>query len=142
MGIQEGLPEQVDWLSAHLEDYDFIGEGRRGGHAGEYSAIYYRSSDVQVQRSGTFWLSETPDRVSTGWDAALPRICTWAEFTTEDGSYTFMVFNTHFDHVGQEARKQSADLILQMMKRLNPENLPAIVPKRLFLDGLLSIWHK
>lgn len=126
LGIQEGLPDQVDWLSENLEDYDFVGEGRQGGHAGEYSAIFYRTEELKVLRSGTYWLSETPEKVSKGWDAALPRICTWAEFETND-RIKFMAFNTHFDHVGAEARVQSSKLILENLKALNPKKLPCIV---------------
>ncbi|MEL7161628.1 MAG: hypothetical protein AAFN92_12790, partial [Bacteroidota bacterium] len=80
LGIQEGLPQQVKWLDRRLDDYAVIGEGRRGGNKGEYSAIYYDRRFLREEASGTFWLSETPERVSTGWDAALPRICTWARF--------------------------------------------------------------
>ncbi|MEM6397467.1 MAG: endonuclease/exonuclease/phosphatase family protein [Bacteroidota bacterium] len=150
LGIQEGLPDQVDWLSENLEDYDYVGEGRQGGHAGEYSAIFYRSEELKVLRSGTYWLSETPDTVSTGWDAALPRICTWAAFETKVG-VKFMAFNTHFDHVGAEARKQSADLILKNLKTLNPNSLPSIVmgdlnltpetePIQQFKDQLIDVY--
>ena len=128
LGTQEALPDQIDWLNEHLEDYAYVGEGRRGGHAGEYSAIFYNRHELKVNRSGTFWLSTTPTEVSTGWDAALPRICTWAEFVRHgDGAKPFLVFNTHFDHVGVEARKNSADVILTHLDSLNPGGLPGAV---------------
>ncbi|MEO0734454.1 MAG: endonuclease/exonuclease/phosphatase, partial [Bacteroidota bacterium] len=80
LGIQEGLPQQVKWLDRRLANYAVTGEGRRGGNKGEYSAIYYDRRRLRAEDAGTFWLSETPQRVSTGWDAALPRICTWVRF--------------------------------------------------------------
>lgn len=152
LGIQEGLPDQVDWLSENLKAYDFVGEGRLGGHAGEYSAIFYRSNELEVKRSGTFWLSDSPELVSTGWDAALPRICTWAEFKFIGSEVSFLAFNTHFDHVGAEARRKSSDLILQQLLALNPEGLPAIVmgdlnltpesePIRRFSDALVDVYE-
>ncbi|NJC28032.1 glycerophosphodiester phosphodiesterase family protein [Neolewinella antarctica] len=127
LGTQEGTPAQVDWLDGRLTDYARIGEGREGGHAGEYSAVYYNRHRLRVKDSGTFWLSETPDTVSTGWDAALPRIVTWGRFAERGGDRDFFVFNTHFDHVGEQARQNSAELILTMVDSLNKGGLPFVV---------------
>jgi len=127
IGTQEGTPGQIDWLDGRLTGYARIGEGREGGHKGEYSAIYYNRHRLRVKTSGTFWLSETPDEVSTGWDAALPRIVTWGRFAERGGNKDFMVFNTHFDHKGQQARLQSADLILSMIDSLNKDGLPFVL---------------
>ncbi len=127
MGTQEGLPTQIDWLDGRLTGYARVGEGRRGGHKGEYSAIYYNRRRLTVKKSGTFWLSETPSEVSTGWDAALPRIVTWARFAERTGDRDFFAFNTHFDHEGEEARLQSADLILTMIDSLNKDGLPFVL---------------
>lgn len=127
LGTQEGLPHQIDWLDENLTEYAYVGEGRRGGHAGEYSAIFYNRHRLRVKDSGTFWLSDTPDQVSTGWDAALPRICTWARFAERTGARDFLVFNTHFDHVGKQARINSVDVILRMVDSLSPDGLPYVV---------------
>jgi glycerophosphoryl diester phosphodiesterase/endonuclease/exonuclease/phosphatase family metal-dependent hydrolase len=127
MGTQEGLPEQIDWLDSRLADYAYVGEGRQGGHAGEYSALFYHRKRFKVRQSGTFWLSETPGEVSKGWDAALPRIVTWARFAERTGDQDFLVFNTHFDHVGETARLKSVDLILTMIDSLNEDGLPFVV---------------
>jgi glycerophosphoryl diester phosphodiesterase/endonuclease/exonuclease/phosphatase family metal-dependent hydrolase len=127
IGTQEGLPEQVDWLDGRLTDYAYVGEGRQGGHAGEYSALFYHRKRFKVRHSGTFWLSETPGEVSKGWDAALPRIVSWARFAERTGDRDFLVFNTHFDHVGEVARLKSVDLILTMIDSLNEDGLPFIV---------------
>jgi glycerophosphoryl diester phosphodiesterase len=127
LGTQEGTPAQIDWLDGRLTSYARVGEGREGGHKGEYSAIYYHRQRLTVKDSGTFWLSETPDTVSTGWDAALPRIVTWARFAERTGDHDFMAFNTHFDHVGTQARQQSVDLILTMIDSLNKNGLPFVL---------------
>jgi glycerophosphoryl diester phosphodiesterase len=127
MGTQEGTPSQIDWLDGRLTNYARIGEGRQGGHKGEYSAIFYNRQRLKVKESGTFWLSETPDIVSTGWDAALPRIVTWARFTERSGDRDFFAFNTHFDHVGATARLKSVDLILTMIDSLNKDGLPFVL---------------
>jgi endonuclease/exonuclease/phosphatase family metal-dependent hydrolase len=127
IGTQEGTPSQIDWLDERITNYARIGEGREGGHRGEYSAIFYNRHRLTVKKSGTFWLSKTPDKVSIGWDAALPRIVTWARFSERIGEQDFFVFNTHFDHQGAEARLQSADLILTMIDSLNKDNRPFIL---------------
>ncbi|MEP4533470.1 MAG: endonuclease/exonuclease/phosphatase family protein [Cyclobacteriaceae bacterium] len=127
-GIQEGLPEQVDYLDSALQDYNFIGVGRDDGERkGEFSAIYFKSEKFKLLQSGTFWLSPTPDKPSKGWDAAYPRVCTYGQFQNLKSKEKFWVFNTHFDHVGDKARKESARLILKKIGNLNHEGLPVIL---------------
>ncbi|MEP0365349.1 MAG: endonuclease/exonuclease/phosphatase family protein [Cyclobacteriaceae bacterium] len=127
-GIQEGLPEQVDYLDSALQDYNFIGAGRDDGERkGEFSAIYFKSEKFKLLQSGTFWLSPTPDKPSKGWDAAYPRVCTYGQFQNLKSKEKFWVFNTHFDHVGDKARKESARLILKKIGNLNHEGLPVIL---------------
>ncbi|TXF91815.1 hypothetical protein FUA23_01115 [Neolewinella aurantiaca] len=127
IGTQEGLPEQVKWLNEHLSAYSFVGQGRDGGDRGEYSAVFYNRHKFSVTDSGTFWLSETPAEISKGWDAALNRICTWVRLQPRSNGDEFIVFNTHFDHVGELARSQSADLILRMVDSLNKDQVPYFV---------------
>lgn len=120
IGVQEALKHQLDDLVEGLGNFKMLGVGRDDGkEAGEYSALLYNDEMFDVVESGTFWLSPTPDEVSTGWDAALPRVCTWALFEQVGGEQIY-VFNTHFDHVGTEARLESArlirDRILSMVK--------------------------
>lgn len=118
IGIQEGLHHQVRYLDSFLVDYNYIGVGRDdGSEAGEYSAIFYRHNRFNPKISNTFWLSPTPDKVSIGWDAALERICTYGRFEDKSGK-AFWIFNTHFDHVGEEARIASAELIIEKIKAL------------------------
>lgn len=111
-GIQEGLPHQVEYLSNHLKDYTMIGEGRDGGKKGEYSAIYYHHNKVKFLKTETFWLSETPKKPSIGWDAALNRIVTVGVFRIRNSAKKMVIYNSHFDHMGESARENSIKLIL------------------------------
>ena len=117
LGIQEGLPNQIEYLSKELKGYSLIGEGRNGGNNGEYSAIFYNNKKVTLLESETIWLSETPEIPSIGWDAALNRIVTMGVFTLKDSSKKMIVYNTHFDHIGEIAREKSIDVILNHIKK-------------------------
>ena len=128
MGIQEGLKHQLDYLDGELSAYSYIGVGRDDGkEKGEYTAIFYKVERLRLIKESTFWLSESPDQISVGWDAALERICTYALFEEKGSGAKFYVFNTHFDHRGEKARRKSAQLILKQIKTLNEENYPAIL---------------
>ena len=127
-GIQEGLHRQVEYLSEQLPAFRRVGAGRDDGkEAGEYSALYFRKDRFGLLASGTFWLSETPDTVSKGWDAALPRICTYAHLHDSLAGKNLWVFNTHFDHIGREARRRSAELILSRIREMNRDGGPVIL---------------
>lgn len=121
VGIQEGLPHQLEQLDELLPYFERIGVGRNGTEEdeGEYSAIFYRESRFELLDHDTFWLSETPNEPgSMGWDAALPRIVTWGKFSDSATGKTFFVFNTHFDHRGEKARAESASLILEKIDEI------------------------
>lgn len=134
-GVQEALPNQMDDLNDALTNYKWIGVGREDGkRKGEFSAIFYQPELLKLKYSGTFWLSERPNEVSTGWDAALPRICTWAVFRLKKSKKDILVMNTHFDHVGVVARQQSMKLILEQSKEINQKQLPLIVMGDLNLE--------
>ncbi len=127
-GIQEGLVHQVQYLDSALARYHYIGVGRDDGkEGGEFSAIFYDTARLAITRQGTFWLSETPDTVSRGWDAALERICTYGLFTDKRTQRQFWVFNTHYDHRGPEARERSSELILHRVQTLNTARLPVVL---------------
>lgn len=127
-GVQEALPEQMKDIKTGLKNYDYVGVGRDDGkEKGEFSALFYDTNRLQVIKSGTFWLSETPEKPSKGWDAALNRICTYALFRDKKSKKEFMALNLHFDHIGNVARVKSSELILKKIKELNPENLPVTV---------------
>ncbi|WP_252734351.1 endonuclease/exonuclease/phosphatase family protein [Arenibacter algicola] len=128
IGIQEGLHNQVDYLNNALNGYSYVGVGRDDGQQkGEYSAIFYNSDKFKVLKTNTFWLSETPEKVSVGWDASLERICTYALFENVRTKKQFWVFNTHFDHRGKQARVNSAQLIYKNIKEINTTDLPVIL---------------
>ncbi|MEZ4839705.1 endonuclease/exonuclease/phosphatase family protein [Flavobacterium sp.] len=126
-GIQEGLPQQVNYLDSILVDYKVFGDGREGGNKGEHSSIFYKHNQVELIEQNTFWLSETPNQVSKGWDAALNRICTFGLFKNKESKHLFWVFNTHFDHMGEIARVKSARLIHQKITQINTKNYPLII---------------
>lgn len=127
-GIQEGLDHQVVFIDSLFPDYGRIGAGRDDGKTkGEYCAIWYNVNLTDLLLQGTFWLSSSPHLVSVGWDAALPRICTYGRFRDKSTGKSFLVFNTHLDHIGQEARKKSVSLILAKIDSLNMEGLPVIL---------------
>jgi len=128
IGIQEGLLNQVQYLDSCLTNYEYIGVGRDDGkQLGEFCAIYFDTTRYALLSHSTFWLSETPDTISVGWDAALERICTYGLFKHRKTSEEFWVFNAHFDHMGARAREQSSGLILNMIKKINRRSLPLIL---------------
>ena len=128
MGLQEACPDQIDFLDQNLTGYKHIGVGRDDGNrAGEMMAIYYDTTRLTLLNSGTFWLSDTPDKVSIGWDAACNRTCTWGHFKVNDTGFEFLYFNTHLDHVGSQARMNSIKLIVAKMAELNPNNVPVFL---------------
>jgi endonuclease/exonuclease/phosphatase family metal-dependent hydrolase len=111
--FQEVLNRQLKDLNAAQDLYAYVGVGRDDGKTrGEYAPIFYKKEKYEKLEDGTFWLSEHPDSVgSVGWDASLPRIATWIILKDKKKDRTFVVINTHFDHIGQKARQQSAELI-------------------------------
>jgi endonuclease/exonuclease/phosphatase family metal-dependent hydrolase len=128
LGVQEALHEQMMDLSQSLSQYKYVGVGRDDGKAkGEYSAIFYDTIRLKLLGSSTFWLSLTPEVAgSKSWDAAITRIVTWAKFTDVRSKKTFFVFNTHFDHMGKEARRESARLLKQKVKDIAGNN-PVVI---------------
>lgn len=127
-GVQEAVPQQMTDMKNGLKNYSAVGVGRDDGKdKGEYSAIFYNNEKLEVLKSGTFWLSETPEKPSKGWDAAYNRICTYALFRMKKGGKKFWAFNVHFDHVGNVARVNSSKLILEKIKTFNQKNLPVVL---------------
>lgn len=123
--VQEALPLQADQLLENT-NYEREGVGREDGkRAGEFSAIYFDKSRFTKKEGGTFWLSETPDQPSKGWDAALNRICTWVRLYDQVNRKEFLVFNTHYDHIGVQARIESAKLIKKKIQEIAP-TLPVV----------------
>lgn len=120
LGVQEALHDQMMDLQQRLPNYKTFGGGRDDGKTkGEYSAIFYDSTRLEKLDGAMFWLSQTPDVPgSKGWDAAITRMVTWCKFKDKQTGKIFFAFNTHFDHIGQVARAESAKLILQKVKTI------------------------
>jgi endonuclease/exonuclease/phosphatase family metal-dependent hydrolase len=116
-GVQEALHNQMMDLQNNLPDYQFVGVGRDDGkEKGEYSAIFYKKDKFEVLKQNTFWLSETPSIPgSKSWDAAITRVVTFAVVKEKSSGKSFIYANTHFDHIGKEARKNSANTIKHLL---------------------------
>jgi len=125
-GVQEATPHQVTDIATALSQYNYIGIGREGIGKGESSNIYYKKDRFKLLESSTFWLSETPDKISKGWDAAFNRVCTYGLFKDLKTKKMFWVFNTHLDHMGELARTNGILLILSKIKELNTKNYTTI----------------
>ena len=125
MGVQEALPRQLDYLRSRLHGYDFVGEPRRDGD--EASAIFYRRDRFEVVGTHTFWLSPTPDEVSTGWGASYPRIATYARLRERATAREFLVVNTHLDHESAEARERGLALIADVVDSVAGPSLPVVL---------------
>lgn len=119
-GMQEVLHHQLEDLLAGLPGYSYVGVGRDDGKTqGEYAPVFFRSDKYDLLDSNTFWLSEDPTAVGKlGWDAVCTRIATWAKLKDKATGKEFLVVNTHFDHVGTEARRHSALLIIDKIKQI------------------------
>lgn len=128
MGMQEVCPDQLAYLVQNLTNYKHIGVGREDGVAeGECMAIFYDTRKVTLGANGTFWLSETPDSVSQGWDGACKRTCTWGVFKMIGTGKEFVYFNTHLDHRGKIAREESIKLLVSKIAELAPQGLPVFL---------------
>lgn len=118
-GSQEGLQHMLDQLSDRLPNYSYIGVGRDDGkQKGEHSAIFYKTKMFELLDKGDFWLSNNSSEPNVGWDAVLPRIVSWGKFKVKQTGFVFYFFNTHFDHVGVIARKESSKLILRKIEQI------------------------
>ena len=128
-GLQEALYNQIEDIQKNLPEYEWFGVGRDDGEkAGEFSPLFFNKTKFILIENGTFWLSPTPEKPSKGSDAALNRIVTWGRFKSKVTGKQFLVFNTHFDHKGVEARKNSASLIRKKIEEMTKDkNLPVIL---------------
>ena len=127
-GLQEVLLHQLQYLANDLPEFEWYGVGRDDGHQrGEYAPIFFRRDRFAAIDAGEFWLSETPDDAgSVGWDAAAPRIVTWLQLYDRSRGTLLYVFNTHWDHVGEQARIESAALLAAQIAELKA-SVPCIL---------------
>ncbi len=122
-GIQEALHNQMTDLAHFLPAYEMFGVGRDDGkQAGEYAAILYLREKYERLDGGHFWLSANPESPgSMGWDAACTRMVSWVRLRQRDTGFSFFLFNTHFDHMGEKARIMSARLLKKKIRKIAKE---------------------
>lgn len=128
IGMQEVQKMQLDYLIDKMKGYDYIGLPRDAGEWAEYSCIFYKKDEFKLLQQNTIWLSQTPDTISKGWDAAFPRIVTYGLFKNRKSGAKFWIANTHFDHVGLTARLESAKMLVNLTDDLKKiKNVPVII---------------
>lgn len=127
-GTQEGFKHMLDDISG-LDGYAYIGAGRDDGKdAGEHSAIFYKTGRFELLEQGDFWFSETPEVPGLGWDATCcNRICSWGKFRDKESRCEFYLFNLHYDHQGEVARRESSKLLLTRIRQIAGEEVPVLV---------------
>ncbi len=128
-GVQEALHNQVNYFKENLPNYDYVGVGRDDGHSsGEYAAIFYEIDKFEAVEVGNFWLSETPEYPSLGWDANNIRIVSWVKLLDKTSLKDIFVFNTHFDHLGKTAQLESSKLLVNKISEITKgANVPIFV---------------
>ena len=127
-GVQEGLIDQLHYIDTECPQYARVGVGRDdGAEKGEFMAVYYLRDRFELLDSGTFWLSETPDKVSRGWDGACNRTVTWVELKDRKSGKEFFYFNTHLDHKGKAAREEGVKLLIEKIHEIAGKKTPAIL---------------
>ena len=119
IGMQEAFINQIKDFAKEMPDYKWFGKGRDDGkEEGEFSPLFYNTRKFKLIKESTFWLSDSCEKVGFGWDAACRRVVTWGQFQEFKSGKKFYVFNTHFDHVGKIARRESAKLVLQKVAEI------------------------
>ncbi|CAM3744626.1 endonuclease/exonuclease/phosphatase family protein [Mucilaginibacter galii] len=120
LGTQEGLKSQIEDLEKAMPEYQRYGLGRDDGKDnGEHSAIFFKKTKFKLLNKGDFWLSQTPEKPSLGWDATCcNRICSWVYLQDVQSKKKFYFFNVHYDHRGVIAREESSKLILDKIKTI------------------------
>ncbi|GKU27015.1 endonuclease/exonuclease/phosphatase family protein [Clostridium folliculivorans] len=126
--IQEALENQKVYLEENLPEYSCFGIGRNDGNlSGEQVPIFHRKNMFDLEDQGCFWLSETPSIAgSIGYDAKCPRTVIWKQLKHKSSNNTFIIANTHYDHVGKAANSKSIHVIKEQLSLFN-ENIPVIL---------------
>ena len=128
MGVQEAYVSQVDDILEAMPQYKAYAISRDGASSGnETCGVFYLKDSIALMNVGNFWLSESPSKVSMGWDAACTRICTWALFRIKTSGQKFYHFNTHLDHVGTTARREGLRLIWSKIEEINKDGFPVFI---------------
>lgn len=124
VGMQEVLKNQYDYIAENMSEYGMAGVGRDDGeYGGEMMAVMYRKKRFELLETGNFWLSQTPEKVSKGWDGACNRMVTWLRLRDKKLGKEVFLFNTHLDHEGQKARAESSKLIVAKIREIAGDNI-------------------
>ncbi len=127
-GVQEALPNQIAYISEQAPVYKNVGVGRDDGVSkGEHMSVYWNTETIEMIEWGTYWLSETPDVPSYGWDAGCRRTATWTLMKDKRNGKKFFFVNTHLDHKGVEARKKGLQLVIDKIAAMNPDGYPMVL---------------
>lgn len=127
-GVQEALDFQLKYITDNCPQYECIGVGREDGKSkGEHMSVFYNKDRFKMLKWGTYWLSETPDVPSKGWDAKCKRTATWVLLKDRQSGKKFWFVNTHLDHIGKEARLKGLALIVDNIKAMNPKGYPMVL---------------
>ena len=127
-GVQEAYDFQIAFIEEYCRNFKSVGVGRENGKKkGEHMSIFWNKNTVSCIKWGTFWLSETPETPSKGWDAHCIRTATWALMKDKKTGKKFYFVNTHLDHKGQEAQKNGLKLIIDRIGSINPEGYPMVL---------------
>ena len=128
MGVQEAYVSQVNDILEAMPQYKAYAIARDGASSeNETCGVFYLKDSIALMNVGNFWLSESPSKVSMGWDAACTRICTWALFRIKTSGQKFYHFNTHLDHVGTTARREGLRLIWSKIEEINKDGFPVFI---------------
>ena len=152
-GIQEALSYQIEYIESGCRRYSCAGVGREDGKKeGEHMSIFWNKKAIKMLRWGTFWLSETPETPSKGWDARYKRTATWGLMKDRKTGRKFYFVNTHLDHRGKEAQKNGLKMIVDRIDIINPEGYPMILtgdfnvnpddPSLIHLDSVMQSARK
>ena len=127
-GVQEAYYTQVKYITQECQNFKRVGKGRNDGRrGGEYTAIFYNAEKFKLVDKGVFWLSETPDIPSIGWDAKYSRTATWVVLKMKSSDKKLIVINTHLDNAGLMARANGLKLICDWVHEYNIERLPVVL---------------
>ena len=127
-GVQEAYDFQLDYIVEKCPQYRCVGVGREDGlHGGEHMSVLYDTIRLELKDWGTYWLSETPEVPSFGWDAACKRTATWTLLQEKRSGREFFFVNTHLDHVGVLARRNGLALVVERIGEMNPDGWPMIL---------------
>ena len=145
LGIQEAMQYQLLFITENCRDYKYAGAGSEDGKSkGEHTAILYNKKTTSLLKWGTFWLSDTPDKPSKGWDSSAARTATWALMKNKETGKKFYFINVHLDDEGDTARLKGLGLVMSRIGELNSDRLPVIlagcfnagVPALVSLEGM------